>query len=48
VFLWTFKGLEGARRLYETVGFKLCEESQIDQWGQTIREQKYELELPGS
>jgi GNAT superfamily N-acetyltransferase len=46
VFLWTFKGLEDARRLYETVGFKLCEESQVAQWGQTIREQKYELELP--
>ena len=48
VFLWTFKGLEDARKLYEAVGFQLCEESQVAQWGQTIREQKYELELPGS
>jgi GNAT superfamily N-acetyltransferase len=47
VFLWTFKGLEAARRLYEAVGFQLCEESQVAQWGQTIKEQKYELELPG-
>ena len=48
VFLWTFNGLEGARRLYEAAGFQQCEESQVAQWGQTIREQKYELELPGS
>lgn len=48
VYLWTFKGLEAARRLYETAGFKLCDESQIVQWGQTIKEQKYELQLPGS
>ncbi len=45
VFLWTFKGLEGARRLYEAFGFKLCEENRVAQWGQTIREQKYELEI---
>ena len=48
VFLWTFKGLEDARRLYEMTGFQLCEENRIDQWGQTILEQKYELELMGS
>jgi len=48
VYLWTFKGLEAARRLYETAGFKLCDESQVAQWGQTIIEQKYELQLPGS
>jgi GNAT superfamily N-acetyltransferase len=45
VFLWTFKGLEDARRLYEAVGFQLCEESQVAQWGQTILEQKYELQI---
>jgi GNAT superfamily N-acetyltransferase len=48
VYLWTFKGLEDARRLYEAVDFRLSEESQIAQWGQTITEQKFELELPGS
>lgn len=48
VFLWTFKGLEDARRLYERVDFHLSEESRIDQWGQTIVEQKYELELTES
>ena len=45
VFLWTFKGLEDARRLYEFVGFQLGEEKRIDQWGQTILEQKYELQI---
>jgi hypothetical protein len=37
--------LENARRLYEAVDFRLCEENQVSQWGQTIREQKYELFL---
>jgi GNAT superfamily N-acetyltransferase len=48
IYLWTFKGLEDARRLYEAVDFHLSEESQIAQWGQTIVEQKFELELPAS
>ena len=48
VYLWTFKGLEDARRLYEAVDFRLSEESQIDQWGRTIVEQKYELDLSRS
>jgi GNAT superfamily N-acetyltransferase len=46
VYLWTFKGLESARRLYEAAGFRLCEESDVFQWGQNIKEQKYELALP--
>ncbi len=45
VFLWTFRGLESARRLYESVGFRLCEENRVAQWGQTIMEQKYELKI---
>jgi len=45
ICLWTFKGLEDARRLYEAVNFRLCEENEVAQWGQTIREQKYELVL---
>ena len=48
VYLWTFKGLEAARRLYEAADFQLCEESEVAQWGQHITEQKYELRLPGS
>ena len=46
VYLWTFKGLESARRVYETADFRLCEESDVFQWGQNIKEQKYELALP--
>ena len=41
----TFKGLESARRVYEAADFRLCEESDVFQWGQNIKEQKYELEL---
>ena len=46
VYLWTFEGLTKARRLYEAVNFKLCQENEVAQWGQTIKEQKFELELP--
>ena len=45
VYLWTFRGLDAARRLYEAFDFRLCEEKQIVQWGQTIHEQKYELQI---
>jgi len=45
VFLWTFKGLDAARRLYERHHFRLCETNEVDQWGQHIREQKFELIL---
>ena len=45
VVLFTFEGLDQARRLYEKQGFVLTEESSIDKWGQTIREQKFELLL---
>jgi GNAT superfamily N-acetyltransferase len=45
VYLWTFKGLEAARTLYEREGFRLCEEHTVNQWGQTITEQMFELPL---
>lgn len=45
VYLWTFEGLIAARRLYETSGFSLCEEHAVAQWGQSIREQKFEMNL---
>jgi GNAT superfamily N-acetyltransferase len=45
VFLWTFQGLDAARRVYENCGFALCEEHDVAQWGQRIREQKFELKL---
>ncbi len=31
--LWTFKGLDAARRLYESFGFELVHEEQGSQWG---------------
>lgn len=45
LYLWTFAGLEAARRLYERAGFVLAEEHQLEKWGGAIREQKYALRL---
>jgi GNAT superfamily N-acetyltransferase len=45
VLLWTFEGLDDARRLYERENFRLCETHDADQWGQHIKEQKFELIL---
>jgi len=45
VILWTFQGLSTARRLYEGAGFCLTEQHQVRQWGNTIVEQKFELDL---
>ncbi len=45
VYLWTFKGLHAARHLYEKHGFTLADEFDGDQWGVTVTEQKFILEL---
>lgn len=45
IFLWTFKGLETARHLYEKHGFTLDEEFEGNQWGTTVIEQKFILEV---
>ena len=45
VFLWTFKGLDPARHLYEKNGFKLINEQKGSQWGTPVTEQKYICEL---
>ncbi len=39
--LWTFAGLDAARRLYEANGFTLVEERPGAQWGQEVREQRF-------
>lgn len=39
--LWTLKGLDAARALYERTGFLLAEEYQGDQWGSPITEQTF-------
>lgn len=44
--LWTFKGLEVARRLYEASGFELTHEQQGNQWGATVIEQQFTRYLP--
>lgn len=38
--LWTFKGLNAARKLYESVGFELAEEWTGTQWGFELPEQR--------
>lgn len=48
IFLWTFEGLDRARRLYERENFRLIESHDARQWGQHLREQKFELILTSS
>ena len=45
VYLWTFKGLDAARHLYESVGFKLIKQQKGTQWGKEVIEQYFELKL---
>ena len=45
VYLWTFKGLESARYLYEREGFRLRKTHKVRQWGRDIEEQMFELNL---
>ena len=45
VYLHTFKGLEPARQLYESHGFRLVQSSHGDQWGTPVEEQRYETWL---
>ncbi len=44
--LWTLKGLENARSVYERTGFKLKSEYEGDQWGTRIVEQTFIREQP--
>lgn len=41
VQLWTFSGLDAARKLYESFGFKLTKEWEGSQWGKTMLEQQF-------
>jgi GNAT superfamily N-acetyltransferase len=43
VYLWTFEGLNAARRLYEKNGFRLVEARSGTQWGTEVKEQRFEL-----
>lgn len=42
VFLYTFAGLDAARRLYEREGFELVKEHPGAQWGTEVLEQEFE------
>lgn len=48
IALWTVKGLDAARVLYEREGFVLAEEFTGDQWGASVTEQKFVRRRPGS
>lgn len=39
--LWTFEGLDPARRLYESVGFELRRQEAGTQWGPEVNEQLF-------
>ncbi|WP_354691578.1 bifunctional helix-turn-helix transcriptional regulator/GNAT family N-acetyltransferase [Phytobacter sp. RSE-02] len=41
VQLWTFSGLDAARRLYESFGFRLTKEWHGEQWGSEMLEQQF-------
>ena len=41
VDLWTLRGLDAARKLYEDFGFTLVEELVGDQWGTKVTEQRF-------
>ena len=43
VYLWTFKGLNAAKHLYEKNGFKLVKQFKGMQWGTEVNEQRFEL-----
>ena len=44
--LWTFRGLDAARKLYESVGFELAEEWSGTQWGFDLPEQRFVRKRP--
>lgn len=45
IYLWTFAGLDAARRLYDGAGFRLVEEHAGDTWGTRVTEQRFVLDL---
>ncbi|NKE46549.1 GNAT family N-acetyltransferase [Roseomonas frigidaquae] len=48
VWLTTFAGLDAARRLYESAGFRLVEEAPETGWGVQVLGQRFERPFPGT
>jgi len=46
IHLWTFKGLDAARKLYEDNGFEIADEQPGCQWGSQVIEQKFIRKRP--
>ena len=42
IYLWTFQGLESAKKLYEKYGFTIKESQEGNQWGTRVHEVCYE------
>ncbi|MFK5978305.1 MAG: helix-turn-helix domain-containing GNAT family N-acetyltransferase [Rhizobiaceae bacterium] len=46
IHLWTFQGLDAARKLYEVFDFALVDEQSGSQWGKEVIEQKFVRRFP--
>lgn len=45
VFLWTFSRLEPARHLYSKKGFRMTETHENSEWGETVLEERWDIDL---
>ena len=43
IYLWTFEGLEAARRVYDRAGFRMVRQGIDATWGRSVTEQRWEL-----
>lgn len=44
IYLWTFQGLDSAKKLYEKYGFSIKHSQEGNQWGTTVQEVCYEID----
>jgi hypothetical protein len=45
VYLWTFSGLDAARRLYDAWGFRVTESFEDTDWGDPVLHQRLDVLL---